>query len=62
MYPWGIKVSIMEPGGFQTGMVEPRVREGQIRQGWDDLNDELKKEYGNDFLEKGVCLFQWNFL
>jgi len=53
MYPWGIKVSIMEPGGFQTGMVEPRVRERQIRQGWDDLSDELKKEYGKNYLDKG---------
>ena len=54
MHPWGIKVSIMEPGGFQTGMTEPRAREKQMRQGWDDLSDELKREYGKEFLEKGT--------
>ena len=56
MHPWGIKVSIMEPGGFRTGMTEPRAREKQIRQGWDDLSDELKQEYGKEYLEKGVRL------
>ncbi|KAL9983853.1 hypothetical protein ACROYT_G006094 [Oculina patagonica] len=53
MQPWGIKVSIMEPGGFQTPIVQPVFR--QINQGWDDLSDELKKEYA----EKGIKLFTY---
>ena len=53
MYPWGIKVSIMEPGGFKTQLTEPRKMEKQMRQGWDDLSEELKREYGKDYLEKG---------
>ncbi|KAL9950576.1 hypothetical protein ACROYT_G043092 [Oculina patagonica] len=57
MYPWGIKVSIMEPGGFKTQITEPQVVEKQMRQGWDDLSEDLKKEYGKDYLEKGVKFF-----
>ncbi|KAJ7371560.1 retinol dehydrogenase [Desmophyllum pertusum] len=57
MHPWGIKVSIMEPGGFQTQITEPRAIKRRMRQGWDDLSEELKKEYGKDYLEKGIKLF-----
>lgn len=60
MYPWGIKVTIMEPGAFQTEMTEPRARENQMRKGWDDLSDELKKEYGKEFLENGTAFSKSN--
>ena len=55
MRPWGIKVSIMEPGGFQTPLTEPSRVFGTIMQGWNDLSDELKEEYK----EKGsnICYF-----
>ena len=43
----------MEPGGFKTKLSEPRNMEKQMRQGWDDLSEELKREYGKDYLEKG---------
>lgn len=46
-------MSLMEPGAFQTQISEPRNTEKQVRQGWDDLSEELKKEYGRDYLEKG---------
>ena len=35
-------------------MSEPHARERQIRQGWDNLSDELKREYGEEYLEKGM--------
>ena len=54
MHPWGIKVSIIESGAFQTRLTEPGARERQMRKGWDDLSDELKKEYGKEFWEKGT--------
>ena len=54
MYSWGIKVSIMEPGCFQTGMTQPAAIERQLRQCWDNLSDELKKEYGEEYLEKST--------
>ena len=58
MFPWGIKVSIIEPGGFQTKMNDPVVKEKQLRQAWDNLSEELKKEYGEEYLEKG-CFFHF---
>lgn len=54
MYSWGIKVSIMEPGCFQTGMTQPAAIERQLRQCWNNLSDELKKEYGEEYLEKST--------
>ena len=52
MHPWGIKVSIMEPGTFKTQMNNSSVREIQLKQGWNDLSDDLKEEYGENYLEK----------
>ncbi|KAL9985510.1 hypothetical protein ACROYT_G007925 [Oculina patagonica] len=57
MHPWGIEVSIMEPGGFQTNMNEPGARERELKQGWENLSEELKKEYGEQYLEKGISFF-----
>ncbi|KAL9950577.1 hypothetical protein ACROYT_G043093 [Oculina patagonica] len=45
-------VSIMEPGGFKTAILQPHAVEKQIRKGWDDLSEDIKKEYGKDYLEK----------
>jgi len=53
VHPWGIKVSIIEPGGFKTKMSNARVIERQLRQGWDNLSDELKRDYGEEYLENG---------
>ena len=54
MYPWGIKVSIIEPGGFKTQITDSNVVEKQIRQGWDDLSESVKKDYGKEYLERGM--------
>ena len=57
MHPWGIKVSILEPGAHQTPMLDPSMVERQFRQGWNDLSAELKRDYGSGYLEKGTNLF-----
>lgn len=44
----------MEPGCFQTGMTQPAAIERQLRQCWNNLSDELKKEYGEEYLEKST--------
>ena len=52
MHPWGIQVSIMEPGAFKTQMNNSSVREIQLKEGWHNLNNDLKEEYGENYLEK----------
>ena len=53
MHPWGIKVSIIEPGAFKTQMGDARDIERQLIQGWNNLSVELKREYGHEYLENG---------
>ena len=53
MHPWGINVSIIEPGGFKTQMSDAHVMGRHLRQGWNNLSDELKREYGEEYLENG---------
>lgn len=52
MDPWGMKDSIIEPGGFQTQIASRSRVEKQMQQGWDDLSEQLKNEY----TEKGKKL------
>ena len=50
MHPWGIKVSMVEPGAHHT-------LEGQFRQAWNELRAELQRDYGPEYLEKGIPVF-----
>ena len=57
MHPWGIKVSILEPGGFKTKLSEPRAIYSGLKQGWDELSEELQNEYS----EKGMLACQTGY-
>ena len=59
MNPWGIKVSMLEPGSFSTNICAPDMFEKQLREGWDRLSDKLRAEYGEEHLNKGIELFQY---
>ncbi|XP_022792936.1 short-chain dehydrogenase/reductase family 9C member 7-like [Stylophora pistillata] len=54
MLPWGIKVCILEPGSFSTNICAPDVFEQQLREGWNQLSDELKDEYGEEYLKRSI--------
>ena len=56
MQPWGIKVIMLEPGSFLTNICAPNVFEQQLRQAWNMLSDELKNEYGEEYLNAGINL------
>ena len=57
MYPWRVKVSILEPGAFQTNMSQPSHVEKSYKASWEILDDQLKEEYGEKFLNEGISSF-----
>ena len=50
MYPWRVKVCILEPGQFQTDMHQPSNLGKCFKDGWENLVDQLKEEYGEEYL------------
>ena len=53
MYPWGIKVSMLEPGSHTTNICTPDMFEQQLKKGWNQLSDVVKDEYGEEYLSTG---------
>ena len=43
MSPWGVLVSILEPGSFQTGITHPIP--DLVKQLWNNLSPEMKEDY-----------------
>lgn len=52
--PTGVKVSIVEPGFFQTKITNPDNLKGQWQDLWANLSHSLKEEYGENFYETSV--------
>ena len=59
MHPWGVKVSMLEPGGFATNIAAPDFLESELRRGWSQFSEDLKNDYGEEFLEKGMGIHCW---
>ena len=54
MHPWEVKVSMLEPGFFATNIAAPDFLESELRRGWNRLSEDLKDDYGEEYLEKGI--------
>ena len=56
MSPFGIRVSILEPSSFKTGLTTPDLHVRQMNGLWSLLDEDLKSDYGEEYLQKGQCV------
>lgn len=52
MAPFGVKVICIEPGYFKTNMSDPVLLTNNFKLLWEKLPQEVKDQYGPDFLPK----------
>ena len=52
MFPWGLRVSIIEPGVLRTPIIEGQDR--LIRELWSKLSLDVRKRWGDDFFDELV--------
>lgn len=54
MYFWGMKVIVIELGFFVIKFFVFEVLERDLRKGWEYINEDLKKDYGEVYLKRGI--------
>lgn len=52
MSPFGVKVLCIEPGFFKTTITDSNIIESHLEKLWNKLPQEVKDEYGSDFLDR----------
>lgn len=53
MHPFGVKVVCIEPGFFRTNVTDTEILMRNVRQLWDKLPQDVKDDYGDDFVGNG---------
>ncbi|KAF3826105.1 hypothetical protein GH733_006219, partial [Mirounga leonina] len=48
---FGVKISIVEPGYFRTGMTEPQQCLEKLKQAWEEVPVHIKEAYGQKFFD-----------
>lgn len=55
MAPFGVKVLCIEPGFFKTNVTDVGILSNNVKMLWDRLPQEVRDDYGADYLQKGKC-------
>ncbi|XP_042350235.1 retinol dehydrogenase 7-like isoform X2 [Plectropomus leopardus] len=59
--PFGIKVACIEPGLFKTNVTDTGLMNNTLRRLWDRLPQDVKDDYGPDFLEDSLKILDQRF-
>uniref|UniRef100_A0A7E4WC84 Retinol dehydrogenase 7-like n=1 Tax=Panagrellus redivivus TaxID=6233 RepID=A0A7E4WC84_PANRE len=54
MRPFGVKVSILEPGAFKTNLMNPQAMRERVESAWNKLDEDTKAEYGVQFKDNYI--------
>lgn len=57
MHPFGVKVSIIEPGFFSTLITNTDLQKENIKICWEKTSEEVREAYGEEYFRKGG----WNY-
>ena len=57
MSPFGVEVSMLEPGNFKTNLSIPDLQTRQMNGLWSQLDENLKSDYGEEYLQKRECVY-----
>ncbi len=58
MRPFGVSVSILEPGFFRTAILDQAKVSAMMDRVWENTSEATKAEYGQGFYEKGAATFR----
>lgn len=56
--PWGIHVSAVLPGTYKTEIVNMDTIEVYMRKRWEDAPDDIKQEYGAEYIEDSINFYR----
>ncbi|KAM9851203.1 uncharacterized protein ACBR49_006501 [Aulostomus maculatus] len=59
--PFGVKVACIEPGFFKTNVTDTRILKNNLTRLWDRLPQDVKDDYGSDYLEKAFMFMDESF-
>lgn len=52
MSQWNVRISIIEPGLFSTGLIDNDKAERMIRGHWESLSEDIKEDYSEEYVER----------
>lgn len=53
MAPFGVKVLCIEPGFFKTSVTDSSMIEQNLHTLWERLPQDVKDDYGSDYMKRG---------